>query len=402
MDNLESTFTKIFEEVDKINFLENHPLLAICVTDKSNHILWVNNSFIQLTGYPKEELFNQPFDLVRGHSSKLLEYNLQRAKEEKITTKIKLQIAAKSGRQFFVNGEIKCLNDDYYYYSFSFYSERAKVLLNSMTSLFQLLTGNIGVLFIKVEEKYPHLVKLITNNSFFEIGQDFELIQNQSILKFLSFSDGQKLQKAFTDLSQNTSNNHLNDLEILEITWNSINQKKLLKMMIQLDKSDKCFYIIASPLKHIKSIQKSQETLNELKELSSLPDKAFSKIQILEENLKYQKTIDEFHEKQVTMICRQIDDLMEKTDTLSSQLAVIYSDTVNVIQAYKNEQKNKQARLARSKQRLLSFATSPLFLPMIYLLFLLILQIAIALLPEVPFLSKLEQKAVDFLLNLFE
>ena len=99
---------------------------------------------------------------------------------------------------------------------------------------------------------------------------------------------------------------------------------------------------------------------------------------------------------------RQIDELIEKTDTLSSQLAVIYNDTIDIIQAYKKEQKNKQARLAKTKQRLLSFATSPLFLPIICLSFLLILQVAIVLYPEPSFLLKLEQKAIDFLLNLFE
>lgn len=397
---IKDALSLVFDQIDKIKFLEDHPHLAVCITNKENLIIWVNNSFCRLLEYSQDELFNQPFDMIRGHSSRLVDYQLEKLKEELVSAEIKLQVVTKTGREFLINGQISLLPSEtkYYFYEFSFYSERVKSLLQSMQNCYKLLTGNSGTLFITVAAIHPYKVQLITQNSFLEIGQDFETIQGQSILRFIVLEDAKKIKQAFLLLLENKSD----DLEILEVNWKNTDNNKLLKVMVQLDRTENCFYIIAAPLSSKSSIEQSEQVLQELKEISLLPEKALSKIERLEENLKHQKDVDDFYGKQMAALFQQVKQLSDQSNTLSSQMSVIYSETIEVIQNYKKQKKIKRVRIEKLKGQLIYFFSSPFFLPLACLSMLLILQVVIVLLPELGFLSVVEEKIVNFLLRLFE
>lgn len=397
---IKDALSSVFNQIDKIKFLEDHPHLAVCITNKENLIVWVNNSFCSLLEYSQDELFDQPFNMIRGHSSRLVDCQLEKIKEELVPTEIKLQVVTKTGREFLINGQISLLPSEtkYYFYKFSFYSERAKSLLQSMQNCYKLLTGNSGTLFITVAAIHPYKIQLITQNSFLEIGQDFETIQNQSILRFIILEDAKKLKQVFFLLLENESD----DLEVLEVNWKNTDNNKLLKIMVQLDKIENCFYIIAAPLPSKSSIKQSEQVLQELKEISSLPEKALSKIERLEENLKHQKDVDDFYAKQMAALSQQIKQLFDQSSILSSQMSVIYHDVIEVIQCYKKQKRIEQLKIEKFKEQLIHFFSSPLFLPLACLSILLILQAAIVLLPDSGFLSVVEQKIVKFLLQLFE
>lgn len=393
--------SSVFDQIDKIKFLEDHPHLAVCITSKENLIVWVNNSFCSLLEYSQNELLDQPFDMIRGHSSRLVDYQLEKIKEQLVLAEIKLQVVTKTGREFLINGQISLLpsKTKYYFYRFSFYSERVKNLLQSMQNCYKLLTGNPGTLFITVAAIYPYKVQLITQNSFLEVGQDFETIQDQSILRFVILEDAKKIKQVFSLLLENKSD----DTEILEVEWKNTNNNKLLKMMVQLDKIENYFYIIAAPLlSKSSSVKRSEQALQELKEISVLPEKALSKIEMLEENLKHQKDVDDFYEKQMVVLSQQIKQLSDQSSTLSSQMSVIYYDIIEVIQDYKEQKRIKQLKIEKFKEQLIYFFLSPSFLPLVCLSALLILQAVIALSPDSSFLSVVEQKIVNFLLRLFE
>lgn len=401
MDSLlENAILSVFDRIDKIAFFEQHPNLAICITCDRNLIVWANNSFCNLFEYSQEELFNQPLDLLRGDSSRLLDFHIHKILEEGKTSNIKLRVVTKSGRRFSVSGQVSPLPSDtkYFFYSFSLYSERVRLLLQSMQNCYKLLTGNPCVLFITVESDRPYRIQLITQNSFLEIGQDFEAIQNQSIFKFVILGDAKKLKKKFIKLIENDSE----ELDLLEIRWKATenNSSKLLKVMVQFDRSEHCFYLIAAPVYNT-VLQESQQTIDELKEVTHLPEKAIAKIQILEQNLKHQKDIDDLYRDQIEMLFQKINQSTNQIETLSSQVSIIYSDVVEVIQDYKQKKKNKQAREELLKERIVMAITSPAFLPLASLTLLLIIQMIVVIFPSAP-LASLEQKIIVFLLQFFE
>lgn len=60
-------------EIEKMSFILNNTIDAICIVDTQNKILWNNSSFLSLYGYEKEELENKKIDFFSSEDTNIQE-----------------------------------------------------------------------------------------------------------------------------------------------------------------------------------------------------------------------------------------------------------------------------------------------------------------------------------------
>lgn len=92
-------------EIEKMSFILNNTIDAICIIDTQNKILWNNSSFISLYGYEKEELENKKIDFFTSENNNIQEL-LENAKNNKKPVQFTFDFKNKLQQTIFVQRRI--------------------------------------------------------------------------------------------------------------------------------------------------------------------------------------------------------------------------------------------------------------------------------------------------------